>query len=232
MSAVSVESGAAQRVAYGGLVDAIGGIAAGVLAILGMTGMDPEGMAGIATIVLGAAFLIQAAAITTEYADMLQGASVRGTPGALAGGDGLAAMFIVGTAGVVLGVLALLGIAPTTLVAVAVIAFGGALVLSSGSMRQLHLLRALLPVPLPTAPEVLAGQMASGSAGIQLLTGLSAGVLGILAVAGQSTVLLSLVALLLLGITVLLTGSALSGLVMSFMRPAARAATPGTRQLG
>jgi hypothetical protein len=231
MSAVTVESGAAQRAAYGGLVDAIGGIAAGVLAILGMTGLDPEGMAGIATIVLGAAFLIQAAAITTEYADMLQGASVRGAPGTLAGGDGLAAMFMVGAAGLVLGVLALLGIAPATLTAVAVIAFGGALVLSSGSMRQLYMLRALLPVPLTTTPEVLAGQMATGSAGVQLLTGLSAVVLGILAVAGQAPVLLTLVSLLLLGITVLLTGSALSGLVMSFMRPATRSAS-GTRSLG
>lgn len=231
MSAVSVESGAAQRAAYGGLVDGIGGIAAGVLAILGMTGLDPEGMAGIATIVLGAAFLIQAAAITTEYAEMLQGASLRGVSATFVGGDGLAAMFMVGAAGLVLGVLALLGIAPATLTAVAVIASGGALVLSSGAMRQLHMLRALLPVPLPTTPDVLAGQMASGSAGIQLLTGLGAVVLGILAVAGQAPVLLTLVSLLLLGITVLVTGSALSGLVLSFMRPAARGVS-GTRSLG
>jgi hypothetical protein len=75
--------------------------------------------------------------------------------------------------------------------------------------------------------------MASGSAGVQLLTGLSAGVLGILAVAGENPVLLTLVALLLLGITVLLSGSALSGLVMSFMRPVTRATgSSGTRALG
>jgi hypothetical protein len=54
MSAVTVETGSAQTSAYGGLIDAIGGIAAGVLAILGLTGFDPEGMASIATIVLGA----------------------------------------------------------------------------------------------------------------------------------------------------------------------------------
>jgi hypothetical protein len=39
-----------------------------------------------------------------------------------------------------------------------------------------------------SATELLAGQMVSGSAGIQLLSGLAAVVLGILAVAGQSSV--------------------------------------------
>jgi len=43
-------------------------------------------------------------------------------------------------------------------------------------------------------------------------------VLGILAVAGHNPHVLSLAALLLLGVTVLLTGSALSSLVVSFMR--------------
>ena len=52
--------------------------------------------------------------------------------------------------------------------------------------------------------EFLAGQMPSGSAVLQCLSGLAAIVLGILAV----------------GATVLLTGSTLSGAVMGFMEPA------------
>ena len=221
MSVVSVETGSADTAAYGGLIDAIGGIAVAILAIIGLTGFDAERMAGIATIVLGAALLIQGGTILSEYAQVYQAAA---SPPAAdrVGGDGLAAMFVVGAGGLVLGVLALLGLVPVDMTAIAVIAYGSALVLSSTSVRQLHLLQAqnLQMVSSHSGHELLAGQMASGSAGIQLLTGLTATVLGILAVAGHDPVVLTLAALLVLGITVLLTGSALSSLVLSFVRPA------------
>ena len=220
MNAVTVESGAAETVAYGGLIDAIGGIAAGVLAIIGLTGFDPEGMAAIATIVLGAAFLVQAGTILSEYAHILLLAGATSSSSDGVAGDGLAAMFMVGAAGIVLGVLALLAIETTALTAFAVIAFGSALVLSSSSVRALYVLRGQRALAMPrSGPELLAGQMASGSAGVQLLTGLAAVVLGILAVAGHTPHVLTLAALLVLGITVLLTGSALSSLILSFMRP-------------
>jgi hypothetical protein len=129
----------------------------------------------------------------------------------------------------VLGVLALLGLVPVAMTAIAVIAYGSASVLSSTSVRQLHMLQThnLQMVSSHTGHELLAGQMAAGSAGIQLLTGLTATVLGILAVAGHDPVLLTLTALLVLGVTVLLTGSALSGLVLSFVRPAGRNGSRG-----
>jgi hypothetical protein len=192
-----------------------------VLAIIGLTGFDPEGMAGIATIVLGAALLIQGGTILTEYSNVIFATA---TPVSVdrIGGEGLSAMFIVGAGGIVLGVLALLGIASGTLTAIAVIAFGSALLLGSSLVRQLYLLQ--MQAQQSTGPrsgnELLTGQMAAGSAGVQLLAGLAAVVLGILAVAGQSATVLTLAALLLLGVTVLLTGSTLSGLVLSFMRPA------------
>jgi hypothetical protein len=220
MSVVSVESGSADTAAYGGLIDAIGGIAVAVLAIIGLTGFDAERMAGIATIVLGAALLIQGGTILSEYAQVYQAAAAAPVADRV-GGDGLAAMFVVGAGGLVLGVLALLGLVAVDMTAIAVIAYGSALVLSSTAVRQLHLLQAqsLQMVSSHSGHELLAGQMASGSAGIQLLTGLTATVLGILAVAGHDPVVLTLAALLVLGVTVLLTGSALSSLVLSFVRP-------------
>jgi hypothetical protein len=228
MSVVSVESGSADTAAYGGLIDAIGGIAVAVLAIIGLTGFDAERMAGIATIVLGAALLIQGGTILSEYAQVYQAAGAAPASDRV-GGDGLAAMFVVGAGGLVLGVLALLGLVPVAMTAIAVIAYGSASVLSSSSVRQLHMLQThnLQMVSSHTGHELLAGQMASGSAGIQLLTGLTATVLGILAVAGHDPVLLTLTALLVLGVTVLLTGSALSGLVLSFVRPAGRNGSRG-----
>jgi hypothetical protein len=226
MNAVTVETGSAHTTTYGGLIDAIGGIAAGVLAIIGLTGFDPEGMAGIATIVLGAAFLVQTSAILSEYTHTLQQIGVAGwATNQVAGAEGLTAMFLAGAGGIVLGVLALLGIASATLIAIALIAYGSALVLSGSSVRQLYLLRGAL-LSGRTGYELLTGQLAAGSAGVQLISGLAAVVLGILAVAGHSARLLTLAALLVLGVTVLLSGGALSSLVMSFVQPAQ--GTPGT----
>jgi hypothetical protein len=70
------------------------------------------------------------------------------------------------------------------------------------------------------AGEFLAGEMSASSAGIQTLAGLTAIILGILAVSGHDPMVLTIVALLVLGATVVLTGSTLSGLVLGFMRPA------------
>jgi hypothetical protein len=68
----------------------------------------------------------------------------------------------------------------------------------------------------------LAGERAAGSAGIQLVAGLASVVLGIIAVVMTPTVrneVLTLVALLVAGLTNTISGSASSGLVLSFMRP-------------
>ena len=67
--------------------------------------------------------------------------------------------------------------------------------------------------------EILASEMAFGSAGIQALSGLAVIVLGILAIAGAANDLtLNLVALLALGATIVFTGGSLSATLLSFMR--------------
>lgn len=205
---------AAAATAYGGVVDAIGGIAAGVVAIVGLTGFHPELMASVAVVVFGAALLIQGGTLLSEYAVMMPVA-----PAGEEGDGGLSVMFLAGIGGIVLGVLGLLGIQMATLTSVAVIAFGAALVLSSSSVRHLFILQSTVRrLGSRSTTEMLAGEMASGSAGMQLLTGLAAIVLGILAVSGARSAQLTLVALLVLGVTLIMTGSTLSGLVMSFMR--------------
>jgi len=226
MSAVTTLSRSAETAAYGGLIDALGGIAAAVLAIIGLTGFDPQGMAGIATIVFGAALVVQGGTILTEYMQIAS-QSADGVPLTSLGAEGVSAMFLVGAGGIVLGVLALLNIAATGLIAVAVIAYGSALLLSSSSVRQLYVLQGSLQslVAPRSGNELIAGQMASGSTGVQLMAGLASAVLGILAVAGNAPLSLSLAALLVLGVTVLLTGSTLSGLILSFMRPSATMTT-------
>lgn len=209
--------------AFGGVMDAIGGIATAVLAIIGLAGWRPELLAGVATIVFGAALLIQGGTLLSEFSQVFTPAGALQTASEAFAGDGLAAMFPVAIAGIVLGILALLGVAPYTLTAVSVIAFGAALMLSAQSVRRLYAMQAEMrrvTVSSYSVREFLAGEMASGSAGIQFLTGLAALVLGIIAVVmtGAGNELLTLVALLVVGLTNIISGSALSGLVLSFMR--------------
>lgn len=211
--------------AFGGAMDAIGGVATAVLAIIGLAGYRPELLAGVATIVFGAALLIQGGTLLSEYSQVFTPAGALQTASQAVGGDGLAAIFPVGIAGIVLGILALIGVAPYALTAIAVIAFGAALMLSAQSVRRLYGLQAELrrvSVGAYSVREFLAGEMAAGSAGVQFIAGLASLVLGIIAVAMAAAVrneVLTLVALLVVGLTNIISGSALSGLVLSFMRP-------------
>jgi len=211
--------------AFGGVMDAIGGIATAVLAIIALAGWQPELLAGVATIVFGAALLVQGGTLLSEYSQVFTPAGAMQTASDAFGGDGLAVMFPTGIAGIVLGILALLGIASYTLTAVSAIAFGAALMMSAQSVRRLYAMQSEVrrtSVSAYGTREFLAAEMAGGSAGIQFLAVLSALVLGIIAVAAgvdMRSELLTLVALLLVGLTNIISGSALSGLVLGFMRP-------------
>jgi hypothetical protein len=225
MSTMTTSENTFQEAAtYGALVDAIGGVATIVLAIIALSGINQPVLAAIATIVFGAALLIQGGTMLTEYTTLVFPSGTIEPVEEGIGGGGLSALFLVGSAGIVLGVLSLIGIAADTLVSVAVIAFGGALLLSSNSVW--HLYRAkqtwhrIGPPRTLSGGEILAGEMASGSAAIQCLSGIAAIVLGILAVTGTRPETLTLIGLLVLGATVLLTGTTLSGAAMSFMEPA------------
>ncbi|MDP3552595.1 hypothetical protein [Methylocystis sp.] len=213
-------------VAYGGLTDAIGGIVTIVLVICGLVGISPPMMVAIATIVFGVALLIQGGAMLSEYAQIVFPGGVRSAMPEQMGGNSLALIFLVGAGGIVLGILSLLGINTALLSPIAIIGFGTALLLGSNAVWRLYVLRrnsALMDTSVAQSQhvgaEMLASEMASGSAGIQALAGLAAIVLGILALAGSPADLtLNLVALLALGATLVLTGSTLSATVLSFMR--------------
>jgi len=66
--------------------------------------------------------------------------------------------------------------------------------------------------------DIIASELASRSASVQMLAGLAAIVLGILGVVGINPSILTPAALIVLGGTIILTGSALAGLVIGFMR--------------
>ena len=201
-----------ETAAYGGLVDALGGVATVVLAIIGLAGVHTDVLMPIAVIVFGAALLIQGGTMLSELVSIPGLASAE-----QAGASGISGVFLVGAAGIVLGVLALIGIATSTLVSVSVIAFGAALLISSNSVRQLSTLRSATAAAGGNLGTLVAGEMASGSATVQLLAGLTAIVLGILAVVGIQAETLVASALIVVGAAVVLSGSTLTGVVMGFM---------------
>jgi hypothetical protein len=236
MAIITTETLIEEGAAYGGFVDAVGGIATIVLAVIGLAHTVPEIMVAIATIVFGVALLIQGGAILSEYARIIFPPGISTAPTSQFGGGGLSAVFLAGAAGIVLGILALLGLNPGVLSAAAIITFGAGLVLSSNSVWQLHLLKRTETAGASqahgTGREMLANEMVFGTAGMQTLAGLTAIVLGILALAGNNAETLSLVALLALGGTLILTGSTLSATVLSFMRPVRSDASGETHRSG
>jgi len=224
MSITSRDSAFHETAVYGGLADAIGGLATVVIAIVGLSGMNAAMMAAIATIVFGAALLIQGGTMLSEYARIIFPAGSTATNFEGFGGGSLSVVFLVGVAGIVLGVLSLLRLEPAVLTPIAAIAFGSALVLSSNAVWQLHVLgqEALRARRADLAGgEILASEMAFGSAGVQALSGLAVIVLGVLALVGAANALtLNLVALVALGATIIFTGGSLSATLLNFMRSA------------
>jgi hypothetical protein len=232
MNATYMENRSTDTAAFGGMLDAAGGIATVALAIIALAGVAPDVLMAIATIVFGAALIVQAGALVAELSGIGSSATAIAASAAadsLSGG-GVGVMFMVGVAGIVLGILALLGITPLVLCASALIAFGAALLLGSGSVRSVHQLqsavrRAGAVVTRTQTNELLANEMASGSASAQLLSGIAALVLGIVGLTGVYSMALVLVGLLVVGASNILAGGALSGLVAGGTTPRETSAT-------
>jgi hypothetical protein len=211
----SIDSG----YAYGGAADAIGGVATLVLTICGLAGVHPPLMAVIATIVFGAALLIHSASLRARYAQAIIEPGKEAMAGD--GGGAFTGIFLAGAAGAVLGVLALLGVDSGVLAPTAAIAYGAALLLAAASARRMHALsRMTAAAGKRSASEAMAGELACGSANMQALGGLTAIVLGILAVLGNNSndLLFDLIALLTLAVTIILTGSTFNAAMMGTAR--------------
>ncbi|MBV8815076.1 MAG: hypothetical protein JO271_11355 [Verrucomicrobia bacterium] len=185
-----------------------------ILSIIAIVGVFPTQLAAISVIGIGAMFLFQGAAVALHYSELLYEADVSRSVGTMEGGQGIASEFLVGTAGIVLGVLALIGIASTALMSVAVIAFGGAMLLTSTELSW----RNTLVARQGEAMQQVIRQVGSAAAGAQVLVGLASIVLGILGLVGMTPTIMILVALLATGALVLLRSSVVGGLMLEFLR--------------
>jgi hypothetical protein len=195
-----------QTTTVGSSVESLAGIGAVTLAILGLAGVLPFVFAAIATIVVGGALLLEGLALASAYVPEARESALSQSEEAAVGG-GLSVQTLGGAAGIALGILALVDIAPLTLLSVAQLVFGGVLLLSGpvrAEMVNQHALTADTIRSTQTAQAVKASSAAMSMAG---LAALALGILAILKVGSVAT--LVLVALLVTGGASLLGGSAL-----------------------
>ena len=199
----------------GSIAESAGGIGAVVMSILALAGIWPAVLAAITTIVIGAALMLKGGPIMAEYRRGLAHLDNDNLTQAEIGG-GLSAEMLAGGAGVVLGILALLGLVPEVLTASAVLVFGAALLLSSGSTAKLAAMRVGSSASEGTG-QMLAREAAQTASGAQVLLGIGAGVLGILSLVGIHPIYLTVVGLLAIGATSVLAGTALGGRLLSLL---------------
>lgn len=208
-------------VTAGSIVEALGGIGAVVLSILGLAGLARATMIAIAIIAIGAALLFAGGAMASRYSQLVAHVSGGRFEEAEFGGS-VGAEFLTGAAGIVLGVLILLNIAPAILAPIAIIAFGGGLLLSTGATSGINSLIEAYPYDRNVR---IAREAVQGAAAVQSLVGIGACILGILALLGVEPYTLMLVSLLGIGGAILISASAVSGKLYASMHhrgPSAR----------
>jgi hypothetical protein len=116
---------------------------------------------------------------------------------------------------VVLGILALIGVATEILIAVAALTGGVLVLLSSGAVAEMNE-RRFHSTDLSEAGRGLVMASFSGAATIQFLAGAAAVVLGILALSGNDPLMLSQIAVLVLGSALIMGTSTTGTLIRMF----------------
>jgi hypothetical protein len=202
----------------GSVVEAALGIAVIVLAIIGIAQAGNTFLGSIAAIVLGVALMAQGGAIAAEYSKLLTTVT-GGAAGALQMGSSVTAEMLAGLATIVLGILGLIGFAPTVLISAAVIAVGASLLLSINGLQRLNSVK-LQAAGLGELAQKTAEAAVAGSVTTQMLAGVAAIVLGILAltIPAHGTILM-LVALIVLGAAVAISGTTLTGRMLRMFEP-------------
>jgi hypothetical protein len=196
--------------AGGSFGEAIAGLATVVLAIIGLAGGLPVYMAAIATIVIGVGLVLEGGALAARFTNALGTAQTR-----IDLSGGMSAEVLGGFTGIILGILSLVGLVPLILTAVSAIVFGAVLVLSCRTASRLNTAVIDGMTGMRETSRAVARELVNGAAGMQALIGLAGVILGILAVVGVARLDLTLVALLVLGVAVVLTGTAVGSRMLS-----------------
>ncbi len=198
--------------AGGSFIEMIGGLAALVLTIIGLAGAAPGILASVAAICISAAIMLEGLSISAEFGKLTR-ARGQSTSAQVAGG--MSAEFLAGGAGLALSILALVNVYPLVLLPIAAIVLGIGLALSSGAKMHLNSLRAG-----EEQEEKGLKKAVVASIGLEVIVGVAAVILGIIALSQVAPGVLSLVAFLILGAIMLIGGTALGGKLMTSVRNA------------
>lgn len=189
------------------LIEAVAGIGAVVLPILGLIGVMPMTSAIIAALVIGVGLFLEGAGLISRYRAMH--ASLHGRDWA-AIGSGMAIEFLGGAAGIVLAAIALAGTSSITLTEVACIVEGATLFLGSGAVAELNTL-GLSRAGVQPEVTAHASRSLTSASGLQAVVGLAGIILAILAMLNhwQGTVTtVLLIATLCMGTSLFFSGAA------------------------
>ena len=189
------------------LTEGAAGIAVIVLSIIALAGTATGALASIVTIVIGVGLMVQAFNSAAEVSKATAANTVAMPD---LGGDVMVDL-LCGITGIVLGILALVGINPQYLVPSALIVFGGALLLGGAiSMRPRSAHRAAAG----GETQLVSYQSSAAAGGMEVLVGIAAIVLGILSLIFAGSGVLVLVGFLAVGAALLMVSATFSGTVM------------------
>jgi len=191
-------------------------IAGGVLAIIGLAGVEPRWLLAAATIAVGVSFLIEGATIAGRLADLLQ-EHTHGRVQMAEVGGGTTSETLAGIAGITLGILGALNVAPSVLLPIAAIVFGAAALMASGTNVAINQIAAFHSEESAMARRVMR-QAVFATTGLQVLVGLGAVTLGIIALAGVYPFVLTLVAMLGISGAFLLSNTAIASRLAGTLR--------------
>ncbi len=189
---------------FGLLTEGAAGVAVIVLAIVTLAGISTSALASSAAIVIGGGLMVQAMNSAAERFRSVVGVTTAGPAATVAqrvelGGDVMVDC-LCGLTGIILGILALVGIATAALLPAALIVYGGALLVGGAASAW--------------SP----GMFATG--GMEMLIGLAAIVLGIVSVLMAGAAVLVLVGFLAVGAGLLLVSASFSSAILQIVRTA------------
>ena len=188
------------------------GVALDVLGILALARVEPVLLNSIAVIVAGIALVVEGAMLSARYSKALA-MVVPENINAMELSGSTSSSLLAGLAGIVLGILAILGIATAELIGVALILFGTAVLFDYVARAHLRAMRMVTSAsPGDSARIAMSAASTTNTAGVLTAVGLIT--LGILALAHVAPEILASAAFLGLGAYLVLEGTAASGWLM------------------
>lgn len=191
--------------AGGSTAQAIAGLGAMALTILGLAEVLPVTFAAISTIAIGAGLFLQGGAVMARYRRVIESMGNREIDMSEIG-SGVSVEFLGGLGGIALGILGLVRVEADILLPIAVIMFGAVLLIGAGLVSGLARARVAVSAE-GTHVQHAAEEAIQAAAGMEVFVGIGAIALGILALVGVAPLTLTLVGLLASGTAIFFSGT-------------------------